>query len=63
LTRQDLYRVIPALEGETGEVPEDTVYSLSLSPALNGGRYGGGGPDAGVGLVVQVPDFPLLDLL
>jgi hypothetical protein len=25
-------------KGETGEKPEDTVYSLSLSPALNGGR-------------------------
>jgi hypothetical protein len=34
----DLYRVIPDLEGETGEGPEDTVYSLSLSPALNRGR-------------------------
>jgi hypothetical protein len=30
----DLYRVIPDLEAETGEKPEDTVYSLSLSPAL-----------------------------
>jgi hypothetical protein len=34
----DLYRVIPDLEAETGEEPEDTVYSLSLSPALNRGR-------------------------
>jgi hypothetical protein len=30
----DLYRLIPDLEEETGEEPEDTVYSLSLSPAL-----------------------------
>jgi hypothetical protein len=34
----DLYRVIPDLEAETGEEPEDTVYSLSFSPALNRGR-------------------------
>ncbi|MDR2079472.1 MAG: hypothetical protein LBP74_07125 [Treponema sp.] len=34
----DLYRVIPDLEAETGELPEDTIYSLSLSPALNRGR-------------------------
>jgi hypothetical protein len=34
----DLYRVIPDLETEAGEGPEDTVYSLSLSPALNRGR-------------------------
>jgi hypothetical protein len=34
----DLYRVTPDLEAETGEEPEDTVYSLSLSPALNRGR-------------------------
>jgi hypothetical protein len=34
----DLYRVIPDLEAETGEEPEDTVYSLSLSPALNRGQ-------------------------
>jgi hypothetical protein len=33
----DLYRVVPDLEAETGEGPEDTVYSLSLSPALNRG--------------------------
>jgi hypothetical protein len=38
LLEPDLYRVIPDLEGETGEKPEDTVYSLSLSPALNQGR-------------------------
>jgi hypothetical protein len=30
----DWYRVIPDLEAETGEGPEDTVYSLWLSPAL-----------------------------
>jgi hypothetical protein len=30
----DLYWVIPDLEVETGEKPEDTVYILSLSPAL-----------------------------
>jgi hypothetical protein len=35
---QDLYRIIPDLEAETGEGPEDTIYSLSLSPALNRGR-------------------------
>jgi hypothetical protein len=34
LLEPELYRVIPDLEGETGEGPEDTVYSLSLSPAL-----------------------------
>jgi hypothetical protein len=34
----DLYRVVPDLEGETGEGPEETVYSLSLSPALMRGR-------------------------
>jgi hypothetical protein len=34
----DLYRIIPDLEAETGEMPEDTVFSLSLSPALNRGR-------------------------
>jgi hypothetical protein len=33
----ELYRVIPDLEEEIGEGPEDTVYSLSLSPALNRG--------------------------
>jgi hypothetical protein len=31
----DWYRVIPDLEAETGEGPEDTVYSLWLSPALD----------------------------
>jgi hypothetical protein len=34
----ELYRVIPDLEAETGEGPEDTVYSLSLYPALTRGR-------------------------
>ncbi|MDR2741953.1 MAG: hypothetical protein LBB98_07325 [Treponema sp.] len=34
----DLYRGLPDLEAETGERPEDTVYSLSLSPALNQDR-------------------------
>jgi hypothetical protein len=34
----DLYRIIPDLEDDSGEGPEDTVYSLSLSPALNRGR-------------------------
>jgi hypothetical protein len=34
----DLYRLIPDLEEETGEEPEDTVYSLSFSPALFRGR-------------------------
>jgi uncharacterized phiE125 gp8 family phage protein len=34
----DYYRIIPDLEGETGEEPEDMVYSLSLSPALFRGR-------------------------
>jgi hypothetical protein len=38
LVEPDLYRVIPDLEEETGEGPEDTVYSLSLSPVLNRGR-------------------------
>jgi hypothetical protein len=38
LAEPDLYRVIPDLEAETGEEPEDTVYSLSLSPALFRGR-------------------------
>jgi hypothetical protein len=38
LLATDLYRVIPDLEGETGETPEDTVYSVCLSPALNRGR-------------------------
>jgi hypothetical protein len=34
----EFYRVIPDLEGETGEGPEDIVYSLSLSPAVYRGR-------------------------
>jgi hypothetical protein len=34
LVEPEYYRVIPDLEGETGEMPDDTVYSLSLSPAL-----------------------------
>jgi hypothetical protein len=38
LIEPEFYRVIPDLEGETGEGPEDTVYSLSLSPALLRGR-------------------------
>jgi hypothetical protein len=38
LVEPDLYRVIPDLEGETGEGPEDTVYSLSLSPAVGRSR-------------------------
>jgi uncharacterized phiE125 gp8 family phage protein len=33
----DLYRVIPDLEADTGEGPEDTAYSLLLSPDLNRG--------------------------
>jgi hypothetical protein len=38
LVEREFYRVIPDLEADTGEGPEDTVYSLSLSPALNRGR-------------------------
>jgi hypothetical protein len=38
LVAPDFYRVIPDVEGETGEWPEDTVYSLSLSPVLLWGR-------------------------
>jgi hypothetical protein len=38
LVEPDFYRIIPDLEAETGEEPEDTVYSLSLSPALFRGR-------------------------
>jgi hypothetical protein len=34
----EFYRVVPDLEGETGERPEDTVYFLSLSPALKRGQ-------------------------
>jgi hypothetical protein len=34
LVEPEYYRVIPDLEGETREMPDDTVYSLSLSPAL-----------------------------
>jgi hypothetical protein len=30
LLEPGLYRVVPALEGETGEAPEDRVYSLAL---------------------------------
>jgi hypothetical protein len=37
LLEPDLYRVIPDLEGKTGEEPEDTIYSLSLSPVLSRG--------------------------
>jgi hypothetical protein len=37
LLEPELYRVIPDLETETGEGPEDTVYSLSLSSALSRG--------------------------
>jgi hypothetical protein len=38
LVEPELYEVVPDLEAETGEEPEDTVYSLSLSPALFRGR-------------------------
>jgi hypothetical protein len=34
----DLYQVFPDPATETGDAPEDTVYSLSFSPALNRGR-------------------------
>jgi hypothetical protein len=34
LLEPEVYQVIPDLEGETGEGLEDTVYCLSLSPAL-----------------------------
>jgi hypothetical protein len=37
LVEPELYRVIPDFEEAEG-LPEDTVYSLSLSPALNRGR-------------------------
>jgi hypothetical protein len=39
LLEPEFYRIIPDLETETGEGPEDTVYSLALSPAL--GRFPG----------------------
>jgi hypothetical protein len=38
MVEPEYYRVIPDLEGETGKMPDDTVYSLSLSPALLRGR-------------------------
>ncbi|MDR0760240.1 MAG: hypothetical protein LBF74_09055 [Treponema sp.] len=38
LLEPDFYRIIPDLETETGEGPEDMPYSLSISPALNRGR-------------------------
>jgi hypothetical protein len=38
LVEPDFYGVVPDLEAETGEELEDTVYSLSLSPALFRGR-------------------------
>jgi hypothetical protein len=38
LLEPEFYRVIPDLEAETGEEPEDTVYSLSLSPVVFRGR-------------------------
>jgi hypothetical protein len=34
LIEPEFYRVAPDLEAETGEEPEDMVYSLSFSPAL-----------------------------
>jgi hypothetical protein len=34
LLEPEFYRVVPDLEAETGEGPEDTVYSLLLSPAV-----------------------------
>jgi hypothetical protein len=43
LVEPEFYHVIPDLEGETGEWPEDRVYSLVLSPA-----YRRGTPLAGV---------------
>ena len=39
LLEPDFYRVIPDLEAETEGKPEDTVYSLSLSPVLYRGRW------------------------
>ena len=38
LLEPDFYRVIPELEAETGERPEDTAFSLSLFPAMRRGR-------------------------
>jgi hypothetical protein len=35
LVEPGFYRVIPGLDDETGEGPEDTVYNLAFSPALN----------------------------
>jgi hypothetical protein len=34
LLEPEFYRVVPDVEAETGEGPEDTVYSLLLSPAV-----------------------------
>jgi hypothetical protein len=53
LIEPDFYRVIPDLEGETGEMPEDTVYSLYLSPSL----FRGGGL-AAVKAVYRAGYFP-----
>ncbi|GHV81840.1 hypothetical protein AGMMS49991_03980 [Spirochaetia bacterium] len=38
LIAPELYRTIPDLKDETGEEPENMIYTLALSPALNGGR-------------------------
>jgi hypothetical protein len=38
LLEPELYRIIPDVETENEEPPEDTVHSLSLSPALFRGR-------------------------
>ncbi|GHU92624.1 hypothetical protein FACS189479_02170 [Spirochaetia bacterium] len=38
LVEPEFYRVIPELETENEGLPEDTIYSLSLSPALFRGR-------------------------
>ncbi|GHV96508.1 hypothetical protein AGMMS50293_28280 [Spirochaetia bacterium] len=38
LVEPEFYRVIPELEAENEGLPEDTIYSLSLSPALFRGR-------------------------
>jgi hypothetical protein len=48
LVGPEFYQVIPELEGDTGEWPEDMVYSLALSPA-----YGRGTPLAGVKAVYR----------